>query len=107
MEETFLEQPAVEEIDLLEVLKSLGDPVRLVVLGALADGELHSCSPEILGIDVHKSTLSHHLKVLREAGVTSTVQSGRTRGVRLRREDLDARFPGLVDGLLSGVAMHT
>jgi DNA-binding transcriptional ArsR family regulator len=97
-------QPDTADIELLEVLKAVGDPVRLQMLSVIADGETQSCSPEVFGLDVHKSTLSHHLRVLREAGVTSTrVVDGRKRGVELRRSDLDERFPGLVDGLLSGV----
>ena len=97
-------QPDVADIELLEVLKAVGDPVRLHMIGVLADGDTYSCNPEAFGLDLHKSTLSHHLKVLREAGVTSTLVEGRSRGVRLRRTDLDARFPGLVDGLLAGVS---
>ena len=96
-------QPDVADIELLEVLKAVGDPVRLQMIGMLSDGQLRPCNPESFGVDVHKSTLSHHLKVLREAGVTSTLAEGRSRGVRLRKTDLDARFPGLVDGLLAGV----
>ena len=96
-------QPDVGAIELLEVLKAVGDPVRLQMIGLLSDGELRACNPESFGVDLHKSTLSHHLKVLREAGVTSTLAEGRNRGVRLRRADLDSRFPGLVDGLLAGV----
>ncbi len=96
-------QPDVNDIELLEVLKAVGDPVRLQMVGLLSDGELRGCNTDAFGLDLHKSTLSHHLRVLREAGVTSTLVEGRSRGVRLRRADLDARFPGLVDGLLAGV----
>ena len=96
-------QPDVGAIELLEVLKAVGDPVRLHMIGVLAGGDTFTCSPEVFGLDVHKSTLSHHLKVLREAGVTSTIVDGRTRSITLRKTDLDARFPGFVDGLLAGV----
>lgn len=97
-------QPDVADIELIEVLKAVSDPVRLHIVGVLAASGTESCSPEVFGLDVHKSTISHHLRVLREAGVTSTlVVDGRKRGVSLRRADLDARFPGLVTGLLAGV----
>ena len=96
-------QPDVGDIQLLEVLKAVSDPVRLQMIALLSDGELRGCNTDSFGLDLHKSTLSHHLKVLREAGVTSTLLEGRNRGVRLRRADLDARFPGLIDGLLAGV----
>ncbi|MEU7005427.1 helix-turn-helix domain-containing protein [Streptomyces sp. NPDC046332] len=52
-------------------------------------------------IDVHRTTMSHHYRVLRESGVTWTEIEGRTRYVSLRRKDLDARFPGLLDAVLA------
>ena len=97
-------QPDVGAIELLEVLKAVGDPVRLHMIGVLADGDTYSCNPEAFGLELHKSTLSHHLKVLREAGVTSTLVDGRNRSITLRKTDLDTRFPGLVNGLLAGVS---
>ena len=48
-----------------------------------------------------KSTLSHHLRVLREAGLTLTEPNGTQRVVSLRRDDLDERFPGLLDAVLA------
>ena len=39
---------------------------------------------------------------LREAGVTLTIVDGRTHAIQLRRAELDKRFPGLVDALVSG-----
>ncbi|MFD6531155.1 ArsR family transcriptional regulator [Streptomyces sp. NPDC060184] len=49
-----------------------------------------------------ESTLSHHLKTLREAGLVRNVPQGRQRSLTLRRDDLDARFPGLLDAVLQG-----
>ena len=93
--------PAIEDIRLTEVLKALADPGRVRVVSVLADGELHSCSPAEFGLDVQKSTFSHHLRTLREAGVTETTVEGRNHFVRLRSADLDRRFPGLVAALTS------
>jgi DNA-binding transcriptional ArsR family regulator len=95
-----LPQPAVDDIELVRVLHALGDPVRLWLLKVYESGEPIGCAPDVLGLDhLHKSTVSHHLKVMREAGLTSTQAVGRNRNVRLRRADLDARFPGLLDAL--------
>lgn len=86
-----LPQPKPEDFDLATVLHALGDPVRLELLRRLAaDGET-TCSPE--GMTVPRSTLSNHWRILREAGITFTHISGKTRLVTLRRDDLDARFP--------------
>jgi DNA-binding transcriptional ArsR family regulator len=50
---------------------------------------------------VAKSTLSFHFKVLREAGLVRMVPQGRRVLVSLRREDLETRFPGLLEAILS------
>jgi DNA-binding transcriptional ArsR family regulator len=96
----------VEALDLVTVLKALADPVRLVILRRLSDGATHSCTVTEYGVQVSKSTLSHHFKTLREAGVTRTHVTGREHAVELRRADLDARWPGLIDGVLAAVAIE-
>ena len=95
--------PAVEELRLDQVLAAFADPARLSIVGLLADGAERSCSPAGFPMTLHKSTMSHHYRVLREAGVTLTRVDGRHRFVRLRRADLDARFPGLLDAVLAGL----
>ncbi len=99
----YFAQPEASELDIREVLRGFSDDVRLRLIEALADGEYHPCSPEEFQIGVQKSTLSHHFKVLREAGITRTRLCGRSHQVRLRREDLDERFPGLLDAVLTAV----
>lgn len=82
------------------MLHALSDPVRLEIVRELHhNGEL-SCSA--LSAPVSKSTLSHHLKVLREAGITQTRALGTQRLVSLRLEDLEGRFPGLLSCVLEG-----
>jgi DNA-binding transcriptional ArsR family regulator len=96
-----LPQPSRDDIDLVTVLRALADPVRLEVLRAMAaSGERCPSSVAASGIDVTAATLSHHFRVLREAGVTTTFAEGRYRWVELRRADLDKRFPGLLDAVL-------
>ena len=92
-------QPAAAELELAAVLHALSDPVRLRIVAALAiAGEEPSCGS--FDLPVTKSTCTHHFKVLREAGVISQRQHGTARLNSLRREDLDARFPGLLDSVL-------
>ena len=92
-------QPARSEIELAAVLHALSDPVRLRIVAALAvAGEEPSCGS--FDLPVTKSTCTHHFKVLREAGVIQQRQRGTSRLNALRREDLDARFPGLLDSVL-------
>ena len=52
-------------------------------------------------LGISKATLSHHFRVLREAGVVRTRLDGRKRLLSLRYDDLEARFPGLLDAVLS------
>lgn len=95
-------QPATEAIRMVEVLRALADPVRLEIVRRLAVTGEESCNTIGADLDVHQTTLSHHYRVLREAGVTWTTVKGRSRLVRLRRDDLDALFPGLLDSVLNG-----
>ncbi|MET9869085.1 metalloregulator ArsR/SmtB family transcription factor [Streptomyces sp. NPDC006129] len=98
----YLAEPDGSDITFTDVLRALADPVRLRMLTVLADGEYHPCWPEEFLVGVHKSTLSHHFRVLREAGITRTRLEGRNYFVQLRREDLNSRFPGLLDAVLNG-----
>jgi DNA-binding transcriptional ArsR family regulator len=95
--------PAREEIELAAVLHALSDPIRLRMVAALASGdEGRTCSS--FDVPVTKSTCTHHFRVLREAGVIRQQQEGTARLNMLRREDLDARFPGLLDTVLKAAA---
>jgi DNA-binding transcriptional ArsR family regulator len=89
--------PIREQLSLPLVLHALSDPVRLEIVRALEEAELSSGR---LKVPVSKSTLSHHLKVLRDAGLTQTRAQGVRRFVSLRREDIEARFPGLLGCVL-------
>ncbi|GAA2388393.1 ArsR/SmtB family transcription factor [Nonomuraea africana] len=94
-----LPQPKATDLDLVAVLHALGEPVRLeLVRWMAAEGEV-PCSPEHL--DVPRSTLSNHWRVLREAGLTWTRAEGKARYMTLRREDLEARFPGVLASVLA------
>ncbi|TDE60365.1 transcriptional regulator [Nonomuraea mesophila] len=96
-----LPHPATEDIELTEVLRALADPIRLKIVARLATvGEL-TCGEATDHLGVHKSTASHHNRALREAGVVLTKQEGRLKYISLRRDDLDARFPGLLDSILT------
>ena len=94
-----LEYPERDELQLVDVLQALGDPVRLQIVRILdqADGAI-ACNE--MGLPVAKSTGSHHLKVLREAGVVRAQVDGTRRYYTLRREDLEGRFPGLLDSVV-------
>jgi DNA-binding transcriptional ArsR family regulator len=93
--------PDLDTIDVLTVLRALADPVRLEIVRQLAgcpqEGELQCHQIEL---PVTKSTASHHLKTLWSAGITTEREQGTSKFLRLRREELDSRFPGLLDSVL-------
>jgi DNA-binding transcriptional ArsR family regulator len=94
--------PSREELDLSSVLHALSDPARLSIVRHLADSGECSCGH--FELEISKATLSHHLRVLREAGVTHCRPDGRKRYMSLRRDDLDSRFPGLLEVVLTSDA---
>ncbi len=96
-----VDEPGVGEVVLPGVLHALSDPTRLAVLAQLAAAGELSCGN--LAVSVAKSTLSQHLRVLREAGVTHTRRDGNQRWLSVRRDDLDRWFPGLLDSVLAAV----
>jgi DNA-binding transcriptional ArsR family regulator len=91
--------PVIEQLSLSDVLHALSDPVRLEIVRTLSAGREVSCGR--LEVPVSKSTLTHHLKVLREAGLTHTRSEGVQRLVSLREADVEARFPGLLECVLA------
>jgi DNA-binding transcriptional ArsR family regulator len=94
-----LVHPSRDQLDLTAVMHALSDPARRMVVGTLAAEGERACGSFPLGVT--KATASHHFKVLREAGITMTRIEGAHRYLTLRRDDLDARFPGLLDAVLA------
>ncbi len=89
--------PDVNDINLIGVLAALGDPVRLhIVTTLLEEGEKGSTE---FDCQVANSTLSHHIKQLREAGIVSHRKEG-TRCFVSLRPDIEEKFPGLLDSVL-------
>ncbi|WP_275461679.1 ArsR/SmtB family transcription factor [Streptomyces noursei] len=100
-----LPHPAREEIRLAQVLHALADPMRLRIVCALAaaEGELNCADIEL---PVSKSTCTHHFRVLREHGVIQQFYRGTAKMNGLRRADLEALFPGLIDGVLRAAGLQ-
>lgn len=93
--------PSRDDIQLTTVMYALSDPIRLDIVLQLKDvGEL-TCGNFRICSEKGKSTMTHHFKVLRDAGVIQTRVDGREHFTSLRRADLDARFPGLLDAVLN------
>lgn len=91
-------EPSCNDIALPQVFYALSDPIRLRIVVQLAAVDEQCCGT--FDLPIAKSTLSHHMKTLREAGITQTRLKGMQRYLSLRRADLDARFPGLLEAAL-------
>ncbi len=92
--------PPTDALDLATIMRALGDPARLAIVRLLADGQSRLCGEIYATLGVPNSTGSYHLRTLREAGLTRARPAGTQRYISLRHQDLDERFPGLVDVLL-------
>jgi DNA-binding transcriptional ArsR family regulator len=92
-----LPEPAVDQLRLEAVMGALADPLRLIIIRKLlleSEAYDHTCG--WFGFERPKSSLTHHFKALREAGLIRQRQYGLERRSRVRTEDLDVRFPGLI-----------
>ncbi len=89
---------SLDALRLPAILHALSDPVRLRIVSLLAEGGEQTCGS--FGLPIAKSTCSHHFRVLREAGVVAQRVDGKCRYNRLRSDELEQRFPGLLDSVL-------
>lgn len=96
------EHPTVDDMSLPRVLAALSDPTRLEMVRRLADGEEHDSLE--LAEDLPRSTLTYHTRMLREAGVTWTRGEGRACLIRLRCDDLESLFPGVLGAVIANAA---
>ena len=96
--------PRLEDVSLEAALHALADPCRLAIVRRLAGqgGEL-SCNAAAQSDDIPRSTLSNHFKILRGAGLIRTRPAGREYLSLLRREEFEARFPGLLETVLGQI----
>ncbi len=94
-----LYHPGREQIELLDVLHALSDPTRMTIVQTLAASAERACGT--FPVQVAPSTLTHHFRVLREAGLIRQREDGNRRWTSLRDEDLESRYPGLLERILA------
>ncbi|MFB9327886.1 ArsR/SmtB family transcription factor [Paenibacillus aurantiacus] len=100
-----LHHPDRSDLQLTSVLYALSDPIRIRLVATLVKMGEGSCGS--LELPIVKSTLSHHMRTLREAGITRTRIQGTLRMQSIRHEDLEARFPGLLHTVLQAYEAST
>jgi DNA-binding transcriptional ArsR family regulator len=95
--------PAPENFRLTAILTALADPARLAAVRTLAAMGESPCTrlQHDAGLTISRTTFSHHQKVLREAGIILARVRGTERILSLRKDDIDQRYPGLLDAILN------
>ncbi|MFF3645703.1 ArsR/SmtB family transcription factor [Streptomyces sp. NPDC002564] len=91
--------PDLDSIGLQQVLEALVDPVRRHIVGELYAGD-QDLACGTIDLPVSRSTATHHFHVLREAGLIRQYYVGTSRMNALRRDEMDAAFPGLLTALV-------
>jgi DNA-binding transcriptional ArsR family regulator len=94
-----LTHPEPDDFNVLDILHALSDPTRMTVVQTLRASPERACGT--FPVDVAPSTLTHHFRVLREAGIIHQREDGNRRWTTLRGEDLEACFPGLLDAIVT------
>lgn len=96
-----LVHPPTEDLALINVLHALADPTRMTIVQTLREDTERACGT--FPVSVAPSTLTHHFRVLREAGVIRQREEGNRRWTTLRRADLEVRFPGVLDAIMQAL----
>jgi DNA-binding transcriptional ArsR family regulator len=99
--------PAIEDVRPEAILHALADPSRAAIFAKIMQaGCVEACSALSAVGDrvIPKSSLSNHFKVLREAGLIRSERHGVEVRNRSRWAEVEARFPGLLAGIINAYA---
>ncbi|GAB2723937.1 ArsR/SmtB family transcription factor [Kitasatospora kifunensis] len=90
-------------VSLAEAMHGLSDPLRLRIVDLLARQGETECSAIYNALGISKSNASHHFRVLRECGLLLRNHQGQQHSARLRADEFEERFPGLLRAVLDNV----
>jgi DNA-binding transcriptional ArsR family regulator len=94
-----IKHPSLEQVELTDIMYALSDPTRLEVVGRLANaGRKMTCGE--FDLNRPKSSMSHHFKILRAAGLVETLIEGTEHLNALRVEEIEQKFPGVLQSVL-------
>lgn len=94
-----IKHPNIEQVELIEILYALADPTRMEIVVRLAKaGRKLTCGE--LDLNRPKSSMSHHFKILRSAGLVETLVDGTEHMNSLRLEEIEQKFPGVLQSVL-------
>ncbi|MCA0173854.1 ArsR/SmtB family transcription factor [Bacillus sp. RAR_GA_16] len=93
-------QPPIESITYTKVLQALSEPNRVKIIRCLSESGENNCTAYTIKLMLPKSTVSHHIKVLREAGLIQARVQGKEHFYSLRKSEIEHKFPGLLDSVI-------
>lgn len=94
-----IKHPHIDQVELTDLMYALSDPTRLEIVARLARaGRSMTCGE--FDLNRPKSSLSHHFKILRAAGVVETLIEGTEHMNKLRLADIEQKFPGVLLSVL-------
>lgn len=98
-----IKHPNIEQIELTDIMYALSDPTRLEIVARLANaGRKMTCGE--FDLNRPKSSMSHHFKILRAAGLVETLIEGTEHMNALRVNEIEQKFPGVLQSVLQ--ALH-
>lgn len=98
-----MKHPQIEQVELIDIMYALSDPTRLDIIGTLARARRAMTCGELDG-NRPKSSMSHHFKILRAAGLVRTQIEGTEHMNSLRLAEIEKKFPGVLRSILKGLA---
>ncbi|MDP8566929.1 ArsR/SmtB family transcription factor [Methylophilus aquaticus] len=97
-----IKHPAIEQVELTDLMYALSDPTRLEIVARLAAaGRKMTCGE--FDLNRPKSSMSHHFKILRSAGLVETLIEGTEHMNALRVADIEQKFPGVLQSVLKAL----
>lgn len=94
-----IKHPSIDQVELIDILYALADPTRLEIVVLLANaGRKLTCGE--IDLNRPKSSMSHHFKILRSAGLVETVVDGTEHMNALRLEEIEQKYPGVLKSVL-------
>lgn len=97
-----IKHPAMEQVELTDIMYALSDPTRLEIVARLAKaGRKMTCGE--FDLNRPKSSMSHHFKILRSAGLVETLIEGTEHMNTLRVAEIEQKFPGVLQSILKSL----
>lgn len=101
-----IQHPNIDQVELTDIMYALADPTRLEIIALLANaGKQMTCGE--INLNRPKSSMSHHFKILRAAGLVETLIEGTEHMNSLRVSEIEQKFPGVLNAVIRAIAKDT